>query len=326
MLIAEDWKYVQNQILSVTDGNDDLMTEIIEDTWPKLQVVLAADAAWTPVSDSLAPVRDAWLGTTSGLATAVATLAMQTGLFENKLNMLTVQPDPDTNSLAVQWESIVTSNVAQGGSVYNYLLPDARSGFSHGTYEQRIEYVQQFSTRLSEQTTKAALLALGPVVWTFASALVTLRTAQVGTEGTIDGLRGAQEPVRTALAQELHGVIGFGLWTWRANPVQVASLFDLELLRESQQDLPDAPADSAWTALTRTLSTTALPANATRLELWRLGPGGAPERLLIGATGALALTVPAEFTFTAGATYQLWLVARNGRGVSAPGPVQSWVA
>ena len=63
---------------------------------------------------------------------------------------------------------------------------------------------------------------------------------------------------------------------------------------------------------------------ATRLEAWRVGPGGMPELLLTAAPGATAIIIPATITFTPGSLYQLWLCAVNSRGRSTPGPVQNW--
>ncbi len=59
-----------------------------------------------------------------------------------------------------------------------------------------------------------------------------------------------------------------------------------------------------WAPATRTLS----PTGASRLEVWREGPGGAPELLIIGDL------------------YQLWMQSRNNRGASAPMPKVSWEA
>jgi hypothetical protein len=55
----------------------------------------------------------------------------------------------------------------------------------------------------------------------------------------------------------------------------------------------------------------------------RLGPGGIPEML---GTGTTSIIIPAAITFTPGNLYQLWLVALNSKGSSAPGPVRSWTA
>lgn len=92
------------------------------------------------------------------------------------------------------------------------------------------------------------------------------------------------------------------------------------------QEIPAAPANTTWTPSTKALSTTALPTSATRLEMWRQAPGGAPEQLAIGAMDALAVMVPSGITFETGVTYLLWLEARNSRGSSGPGPKQSWTA
>ena len=61
-------------------------------------------------------------------------------------------------------------------------------------------------------------------------------------------------------------------------------------------------------------------------EPLRVGPGGAPELLLIGLPGLTELIIPASITFTPGNLYQLWIQARNSRGSSPAGPVQNWTA
>lgn len=109
-------------------------------------------------------------------------------------------------------------------------------------------------------------------------------------------------------------------------PLQVDDLFDVNLLRDPALAAPEPPADTLWNYPARTLSTTAMPASATRLEAWRLGPGGAPERLAVGEADEPAVAIPSMYTFDAGETYDLWLTARNSKGTSAPGPVTVWTA
>jgi hypothetical protein len=113
---------------------------------------------------------------------------------------------------------------------------------------------------------------------------------------------------------------------WRGTPLLVDSLFDVNLMRATPQQVPGAPVDVAWAAATRTLSTTVLPAGATRLDAWRLGPGGTPELLATGEFGSNEVVIPAAVTWDSGDLYQLWLVARNARGTSLPGPSTSWTA
>lgn len=68
------------------------------------------------------------------------------------------------------------------------------------------------------------------------------------------------------------------------------------------------------------------PVSLARAEAWRLGSGGTPELLVTAGPGSTAVSIPANLTFTPGGLYQLWLVALNSKGRSAPGPVQNWTA
>jgi hypothetical protein len=113
-------------------------------------------------------------------------------------------------------------------------------------------------------------------------------------------------------------------WSPRAAIPAVDTLFDINILRNSPQQSPEPPLDTTWNPTVRTLSTTAMPLSATRLEAWRLGSGGMPELLLTAGPGLTAVTITAAITFTPGELYQLWLVANNSKGRSAEGPVQSW--
>ena len=116
------------------------------------------------------------------------------------------------------------------------------------------------------------------------------------------------------------------IWNKEEDLHRIQELFNMELLRGTAQNLPEAPFDTAWAPATRTLSTTAMPECATRLEVWRTGPGGMPERLAVGERFALSVVIPATITFDPGDLYQLWLQSVNSKGVSGPGPMQSWVA
>ena len=69
-----------------------------------------------------------------------------------------------------------------------------------------------------------------------------------------------------------------------------------------------------------------MPESATRLEAWRLGPGGTPELLVTAGPGTIEVIIPANITFTPGGAYQLWLVALNSKGRSEKGPLQTWTA
>ncbi len=120
-------------------------------------------------------------------------------------------------------------------------------------------------------------------------------------------------------------MVGTGIKVFRKPSEKVDDLFSIGLLRGSVLTAPLAPADTTVVVATRTVSTTTMPAHATRLEVYRQAPGGAPELIAIGEPGQLSIVIENLYTFTAGVAYQVWLQARNSRGTSAPGPVQEWL-
>ena len=169
-------------------------------------------------------------------------------------------------------------------------------------------------------------MALGTTVTAFYTAANNLRTAQGNAKTAAANAADAQENLRVQAAQALYAMVGFAMSKWSATPEKVDTLFSVSLLRGPALAVPDAPADTLWDAATKTLSTTTMPESATRLEAWRLAPGGAPERLAVGETDEALVVIPATITFTPGVSYQLWLTARNSKGTSEAGPVTVWVA
>ena len=133
-----------------------------------------------------------------------------------------------------------------------------------------------------------------------------------------------QEGVRKLCAAALYGMVGLGIWVFRATPALVDTLFDVSILRQPAQTIPAVGGLPIWNPATRTLTLAEMPAGATRQEVWREGPGGAPELLIIGARGELSVQIPANITFDVGDLYQLWMQSRNSKGSSAPGPKVSW--
>ena len=170
------------------------------------------------------------------------------------------------------------------------------------------------------------LVTLCTTVATFSSAARALRISQTNAKSALEAARLAQEPRRIYAAAALYALIGQGMVSWSANPPQVDTLWDVNILRNAPQQVPDAPLDTTWVPSTRTLSTSALPLGATRLEAWRVGLGAMPELLLTAGPGATTIIIPATITFTPGGFYQLWLVGVNSKGRSGAGPNQNWTA
>ncbi len=319
-------KYASNQFDVATVGSFPLMSEILADTRPRLGQAAVTESAFDPALSMLDAVMAAWDTGETRVANAEAALPGRTLAFEDKLDSLTRKPDADTNSLLETWDITIRSAVAYQGPTYLALLPNGRETLTVGSYDARLDAGRDFAVRLSQQTTKPTLIALGTTVATFYDAARTLRTLQTGAKSELEDARVQQEVLRVEAAGVLLNMVGVGLQVWHTTPALVDTLFSVSLLRGGTQSLPAAPADTLWTPATRTLSTTALPTGATRLEAWREGPGGMPEQLALGDSGATEVIIPATITFDPGELYQLWLVARNSRGASAPGPVQNWTA
>ena len=319
-------KYAENQFLVATVGNFTLMSEVLADTLPRATAAVGTNPAFTTVLGFLNSTSNNWNTGETAIANAEAALPAATFAFEDKMAALTRTPDADTPSIIETWDTTIRGQVAYQGPVYMTLLPRGRETLTAGTWEVRLDALRDFGLRLTAQVAKPILVTLGGTVTTFANAARALRTAQLTAKGTLDTVRLAQEPRRIAAAAVLYSLIGQGMVTFNSNSLQVDTLWNVDLLRNPPASVPAAPADTTWTPATRHLATTALPPGATRLEAWRLGPGGTTELLLTGPTGANSLTIPASITWTPGDLYQLWLVARNSRGSSLPGPIQNWTA
>lgn len=322
----EPSKYATNQFLVATEGRYPLMSELLIDTRPRLATAATANPLFNPALSVLDSAIAAWEVGETAISNAEANLPARTFAFEDKLDSIQRKPDADTNSLIETWDSTIRAQIAYQGPTYMLLLPQGRETLTKGTYDARLDAGRDFGTRLAAQSTKPVLVTLGGTVTAFFSAARALRTTQIAAKSALEDARTQQEFLRKIAAAALINMVGTGLQVWRDSVDRVDTLFSIALLRGDTQDVPAAPADTAWSPALRRLSTTALPSGATRLEAWREGPGGMPEQLAIGETGALEVIIPATITFDAGDLYQLWLQARNSRGSSVPGPMQSWTA
>ena len=323
---AELSKYASNQFESATERTNPLMSEILSDTLPRLTLAAASRPPLAPALTALTTAGNNWNTGETNLANSEAALLSGTAAVTDKLLSVTRKPDLDTNSPLESWDSIIRGQVAYQGTTYTLLLPRGRETLTAGGIEEQLDALRDFGIRLSNQATKPTLVSLGATVTTFSNAARTLRNTQMAAKASLDAMRESQEALRIAAAIELYNMVGLGISVFKATPDQVDTLFDVSLLRDSVQEVPGPPADTFWAPAIRTLSTTALPAGATRLEAWREGPGGMPELLAVGGRDAVSVVIPANITFDVGELYQLWFQARNSKGSSAAGPKVSWTA
>ena len=326
MPATEPSKYAENQVEVATRERFPLMSELLADTVPRATTAVGSNVNFIVVLAALNTAATAWTAGETVLANAEAAQPASTFAFDDKMASLTRKPDADTSSPLETWDTTIRGQVAYQGPTYMLLLPQGRETVTAGTIEQQLDALRDLGVRLTAQVAKPVLVTLGTTVTTFASAARALRTAQTNAKTAVDLARDAQELKRLTAAAAVYGMLGQGMNIWSLTPLLVDSLWDVNILRRVAQSVPAAPADTAWDAPNRTLSTTAMPAGGSRLEAWRTGPGGMPELLLTAAPGVTSVLIPATITWTPGGLYQLWLVAVNSKGSSLPGPVVNWTA
>lgn len=328
MSIEIDWKFASNTFRIVTENNTALAGEIIRDHAPKLALAATTWTDFAAVNGETISLLAAWDAGEQVEINREAAQLSATAAVEDKLASMTRKPDLDTNSPLEQWDATIRANVAYQGTTYTLLLPHGRETLTGGSNAERIEALEGFVTRLSNQTAKPALVTLSGVVDIFYQALKTLYTAQQSRINEYTAARTELSTLKAMVARQMFRNTGQAIMIWcdEANNFRIEGLFDMALIREEAPALPAQPTLPVWVPGTRTLSIAALPDRATRLEAWRIGPGGAPELLAVGETGATSVVIPAIYIFTPGSLYQLYVKGRNGRGSGEASASVSWTA
>ena len=318
--MPEPSKFATNQFITATVGTFILTSEIIADAKPKLTLAASQDARFNDILSELISTSAAWGAGEIVLTNYDAAYGSWTLGLETKLDSLTRNPTPDTNSVLEDWDIAIRGQVPHSGPVFKYLLKDGRETLTKGTIEQQLDAGDAFAIRLSEQTAKAVLVTLSTTVTAFYVAARALRNKQLEFKNKLTDARRDQEALRILNCKVLNTMVGIGMGVYRDDLLRVDDLFSVSLLRGSVLQIPSAPIDTTFVDATKTASTSVMPAEATRLEIYRQAPGGAPELLGIGEPGELSITIDSVFLFTAGVTYQIWLQGRNSKGSSEPGP------
>lgn len=328
MSIETNWKFASNTFRIVMEGNNILAGEILRDHAPKLALATTTYPGFSTVNGETISILAAWDAGEQIETNREAAQLSATAAVEDKLASMTRKPDLDTNSPLESWDATIRSTVAYQGTTYTFLLPHGRETLTGGTIPERVAALEGFVTRLKNQTAKPALVTLGGTVDVFYLALRALYTAQQDRINEVTSARNDLTALNRAVAKQCFRNVGIAISIWcdeDDNP-RIEGLYDMALIRDEAPALPAAPALPTWVPGTRTLSVAVMPDRASRLEVYRLGPGGAPELLAVGESGATSVVIPAIYIFTPGSLYQLYMKGRNGRGSSEASPSVSWTA
>ena len=231
-------KYAENQFLVATQGRFPRMSEILADTLPRASAVTAGLAIFTPALTDLRAAASAWDAGETRLANAEAALPAASLAFLDHLAALTRKPDADTSSLLEAWDTTLRGEVAYRGPVYLTLFAGGRLALTRGSPEEQLDALRDLGLRLTAQTGRPVLVALGTAVTTFSNRARALRTVQTEAKAALESARVAQELLRIAAAAALYSLIGQGMATWGADPARVDTLWQVRLLRSQRQKAP----------------------------------------------------------------------------------------
>ena len=326
MSIETAWKFASNTFRIVMTENNILAGEIFRDHAPKLALATTTFPGFATVNGETISLLAAWDAAEQIETNREAAQLSATAAVEDKLASMTRKPDLDSNSPLESWDATIRNTVAYQGTTYTFLLPHGRETLTGGGPAERVAALEGFVTRLKAQTAKPALVTLGGTVDVFSLALRALYTAQQNRINEVSAARDELTILNARVAKQCFRNVGIAISIWcdeDDNP-RIEGLYDMALIRDEAPALPAAPGLPTWDPATRTLSVAAMPDRASRLEVYRLGPGGAPELLVVGESGATSVVIPAIYIFTPGSLYQLYMKGRNGRGSSEAGPSVSW--
>lgn len=129
-----------------------------------------------------------------------------------------------------QWDITIQGQYLDDTIEYMDILPNNRTPFQKGAYDERVNAVSILAQKLS---TYPSLAALQTDVQNFFNLLTTVRTTQQGYEYQDSQLRKAVETSRQNLAMTMHKSFAYLLYKYVADVQQVETYFELQYIRAS---------------------------------------------------------------------------------------------
>jgi hypothetical protein len=131
------------------------------------------------------------------------------------------------------WDFAIQSIARKGTPEYLTFFPQGHTPFITGKQDMRISAVATLSNALA---TVSPVPAVKTQVDSYLSQLNTANTTQEGKKGGTNGLSDAVEAMRVAACHGLYYVLAQLMALYYQNPEPIATYFDLELIRDRQQD------------------------------------------------------------------------------------------
>lgn len=242
----DDWKYIESQFETATEGSHRRMHTLATDHAAKLAGAKAALPALVPLHDRFQPVLARWNAGYNAWKDSEAFYAGATEALAGKLAALT-RLQPETGSPLSNWANAIAVKHPRTSAAYKAIFPRGMDPFHTGTYDEQISAVAQLATRVA--AAGAPLAAVAAEIATFSTDLSALRRVQGEKESQRDTARSAMEPLRLEVCELLYGNLGLLMDLHRKNRPAIANYFDLQTLRETGPDeepvTPTPPAPSA---------------------------------------------------------------------------------
>ncbi len=210
--------YLINQFLNATVNSCKLMHTVITDHYAKLT---GLDADVTLMRTRTLPVRDGLRNSISDYISASAARQGATQAFTNSVS------DLSANKIR-KWDVAIQNIYVEGSPEYIALLPDHRTPFQSGTYEERLSEVHGLGNRL---TGIVPLAATKIEVDAFYTAMSGLRDTQTAKEGALSAAEDVMENARSAAAWMCYRNLGLMMNKWWDQLITVDNYFEFHLIQ-----------------------------------------------------------------------------------------------
>ena len=237
-----EWHYLENQFNNATRGSFRLMLTVTNDHYAKL-VAQQADADILALLNRTEPVHQAFLNAYSNWKT-------QQALYKSATQTMKNLRDELAGKHARQWDAAIMVQYDKGTAEHTALLPNGRSPFQSGTYDQRISAVKTLGETLDDY---APLAALKTTVDGFYTTIKNARDAQQGKENTSAQASTDLEVARIDIATMLYRNFGALIDKFGETPDNVSNYFEVSLLQSKSNAAP--PTEEEYTG--------EVPANST---------------------------------------------------------------
>jgi len=223
--MAENWHYLNNSFLIVTDRSTKLLMILSPDHCARLQAassdpdILALYTSFSVIDDELTTKYSLWM--TAGAAYSGTTLAFEILMKELSQTKLD------------EWIPQVQVVFPESTPEYKSIFPKGRAPFNTGSYDIRLKAVKSLGDNLGPYL---ALAATKTKVDTFYDTLLSARTIQQVKEEDVRLKSEALEVKRVETCVAMYANLGTLMAKFAATPEKVAIYFDLALIQSPPKD------------------------------------------------------------------------------------------